>query len=84
MSLLSAKVSVSDESDFHYVINITVTKSGCHYFVQDCRNSPIIMANTLSNKVPPNGKSRGQRFESPIFLTLSKKEQRSNPENSEN
>ena len=53
MSLLSAKVSVSDESDFHYVINITVTKSGCHYFVQDCRNSPIIMANTL-----PNNQSR--------------------------
>ena len=39
-------------------------------------------------KVPPNGKFRGQRFESPtilnrsaIFLTLSKKEKRSTSKN---
>ena len=33
------------------------------------------------DKVPPNGKCWGQRIKSPIFLTLSKKEQRSNNEN---
>ena len=42
-------------------------------------------------KVPPNGNSRGKGFESPIiliespiFMTLSKKEQRSTTENTQN